>query len=161
MEEIFFDKSVDNEQILNTLSEVFPALTVFYWDFNNDAPEKFDSDNSDHIFFNTDGGLFNSQEFEFRISIYRTPKDHCEERELYLGKIFSDKYKIRTLIPFTKPDEPDDPYYDIVFDGGKIYLADDSEVDRMDDPNPGMVKILREYELPVHKFDESAVLIKS
>jgi len=158
MEEIYLDILLDREQILKTLSETFPKLTVFYYDFINDVPEKLDFDNPDHIFFGTGDG-FDSKEFKFKISIYGTPAANCNERVLYLGKIFSDKYKIRTLIPFAKPDEPYDPYYDIVFDNGKIYLADDSEVDLEDDP--GSVKILKEYELPSIKFDEKAIFINN
>lgn len=154
MEDIYLNRSLDKEEILTTLSEAFPKLTVFYYDFNDDVPEKLDFDNPNHIFFNTDKG-FDTKEFKFKISIYRTPDANHEERELYLGKIFSDKYKIKTLIPFTKPDEPSDQYYDIVFDNGKIYLADDSEVDLPDDS--GAVKILGEYDLSLIKFDEKAV----
>ncbi|MFC3158275.1 hypothetical protein ACFOEQ_06925 [Chryseobacterium arachidis] len=87
MEDIYFDQSLDNEQISNTLSETFPALTVFYWDFNNDMPEELDFDNTHHIFFNTGDG-FGCEEFNFKISVYRTPDANHKEREFYLGKIF-------------------------------------------------------------------------
>jgi hypothetical protein len=158
MEDIYLNKVLDNEQITDTLSEVFSELKVFHFDFNNDVPEKLDSNNPDHIFFNTGEG-FDNEEFNFKISIYRTPDADYDQRELYLGKVFSDKYKIRTLVTFIKPDEPDDPYYNIVFEDGKIFLADDSEIDRPNDP--GKVKILREYALQIIKFDQKARLIKA
>lgn len=153
MEDIYLDKSLNNEEILTTLSEVFSELTVFYYDFNDDVPEKLNFDNPNHIFFNVGEG-FCGKEFNCKISIYGTPKDHQQEREFYLCKIFSDKYKIRTLVAFAKPDEPYDPYYDIVFDDGKIFLSDDSEVDVEDDS--GTVKILREYDLPIFEFDKKS-----
>jgi len=156
MEDFYLDKILDNDQIINTLSEVFSDLTVFYYDFDNDQPEKLNLDNPNHIIFNTQED-FGIQEFSFVISIYRTPDTHREERQLYLGKIFSDKYKIRTLVPFTKPDEPNNPYYDIVFENGKTYLTDDSDIDFSN--KTGVIKILKEYDLPVIKFDEKAEFI--
>jgi len=154
MEDIYLDKLLNNEQILITLSEVFCELTVFHCDFGNDMPEELDFNNPNHIFFNTEEDL-DVKEFSFKISIYRTPEVHHQERALYLGKIFSEKYKVRTLVPFIKPDEPNDPYYCIVFDNGKIYLADDSEVYNLN--NKGMVKTLKEYDLPIIEFDKEAI----
>ena len=46
---------------------------------------------------------------------------------------------------------------DIVFDGGKIYLADDSKVD---DSTRGDVEILHEYHLEMFDFDKKAEIIK-
>jgi hypothetical protein len=156
MEDIYLDKLLNKDQILITLSEVFSELTVFHYNFNDDIPEKLDLNNPNHIFFNTEEE-FDAKEFSFKISIYRTPEVHHQERELYLGKIFSEKYKIKILIPFVKPDEPNDPYYCIVFENGKIFLADDSEIDNSN--NTGMIKILQEYNLPVIGFDKKAIFI--
>lgn len=156
MEEIYLNKRLNNEEILKTISEIFTEVQVFHDDFTENSPEKLNIDNPAHIFFNTDDG-FGSKEFNFRISIYRTPKVHEKERELYLAKIFSEQYRIKTLVPFSNPDDPGDPFYDIVFDDGKIYLADDSKVD---DSTGGDVEILHEYHLEMFDFDKKAEIIK-
>ncbi|UFH31949.1 hypothetical protein LNP04_18590 [Chryseobacterium sp. C-71] len=160
MEDIFLDKSLDNGQIINTMSEVFSGLTTFHWDFNDNEPEKIDFNNPNHIFFNTKLN-FDVKEFSFNISIYRTPNTHYEERQFYLSKIFSDKYNIKTFASFTKPDDPDDPddpYYSIVFEKGKTYLANDIEF--YNSNKTGIIKILEEYDLPSLQFDHKARYIK-
>lgn len=158
MEDIYLDKSLDNEQIITTISEIFSDLKVFHWDFISDEPKKIDFNNPNHIFFNAELN-YGLKEFRFNISIYRTPDTHYEERQLYLSKVFSDKYNIRTLASFTKPDEPDNPYYSVVFENGKAYLADDIEFYNSD--KKGIIKILEEYDLPVIEFDKKAVFIDS
>jgi hypothetical protein len=158
MEDIYLDKILSNNEILTTLSEVFSELTVSYYDFNDDVPEELDFDNPNHIFFNVGEG-FCGKEFNCKISVCGTPNGYQNEREFYLGKLFSDKYKIRTLVAFEKPNEPYVPYYDIVFDDGKIFLADDSEVDL--EENSGSIKILQEYDIPIFEFDNKAEIIKN
>lgn len=75
MEEIYLSKRLSNDEILKTISEIFTELQVFHDDFTGNSPEKLDIDNPAHIFFNTDEG-FGSREFNFRISVYRTPNIH-------------------------------------------------------------------------------------
>ncbi|MBW7674898.1 hypothetical protein [Chryseobacterium chendengshani] len=82
MEDFYLDKKLENEQIINTLSEVFADLTVFNYDFENDQPEKFKN--------------------------------------------------------------------------GKTYLADDNDIDFLN--KTGMIKILKEYDLPIFEFDKKRYL---
>jgi len=157
MEDIYLDKKIEVENIKERLLDLFPDLAVFYYDFNNDSPSKLDSNNPNRIFFNTSYHEA-KLEFGFVISIYGTSDKNSQERGLFIAKAFSDFYGVRVLAPFTNPDKPDDPFYDIVFENGKIFLADDCDTSFGDNSN-GLVKILGEYPLKNIRFDKKAQLI--
>ena len=158
MEIIYTDKKIDNESVKQMLANLFPELMVFYYDFEGDVPRGMDYKNSDHISFTTSYNE-NKLEFVFVISIYRTPEENDEKRALYIAKTFSDFYEIRSLVPFTKPDEPKNPTYDIIFQKGKTFLANDSDTNFADSTEE-LVKIVGEYPLEEFKFDKKANYIK-
>ena len=157
MEDIYLDDSLSTEIITETLESIFPGLTVFYFDFSNDEPNGFDSTNSDHIIFNY---TMNNEclEFGFKISIYRTPENNSYERSLYIGYMFSKLNMVRVLAPFINPNEPDYPYFDIVFMNGESYLADDYNTS-FGDGSSGLVKILEAYPLVGFCFDEKGFFL--
>lgn len=154
MEDIYADKKIDNNEIKSSLLDLFPDLSIFYWDFNGDSPLGLDIENSDHIFFNT---TFHNDKREFGlvISIYRTPKEDYQERGLLIGKKISIDSNVRVLVPFTNPEDTDNPYYDIVFDNGLTYLANDSDTN-FADGSEGLVIIIKEHKLPELRFDKRA-----
>ena len=157
MEDMYLDKKIEIENIKDRLENLFPELFVFYYDFNNDSPNELDSNNPNHIFFNTS---YNKEKLEFGyvISIYRTPDQDHQERALFIAKAFSDFFEVRILVPYTNPDKPNDPYYDIIFENSKVFLADDCDTNFGDDTD-GLVKILKEYPLKITPFDKRAKLI--
>lgn len=158
MEDIYLDNKLEIGCIKERLFNLFPELFPFYYDFNSESPKEFDSSNPNHIIFNT-SYQEEKLEFGFAISIYRTPdKDH-QARALFIARAFSDFYGIRVLVPYTNSDKPGYPYYDIVFENGKIFLADDCDTNFADNSD-GLVKILEEYPLKNSKFDKRAQLIK-
>jgi hypothetical protein len=159
MEDIYLDKEIEIESIKERLSNLFPELTVFYYDFNRDSPNELDNNNPNHIFFNTS---YNKEklEFGFVISIYGTPEHDYQERALFVAKAFSEFYGLRILVPYTNPYKPDEPYFDIVFENGKIFLADDCGTSFGDD-SKGLVKILEEYPLKDIQFNKRAEIIKT
>ena len=42
MEEFYLNKTLTNDGIVKTLSEAFPELEVFHYDFSEEPPEKLD-----------------------------------------------------------------------------------------------------------------------
>lgn len=154
MEDIYLDDPVDADKIKKRLAHLFPGLTVFHYDFQHDYPEGLDSADNHSIVFNTTY-YADKAEFGFCISIYRTPPSDTAERALFIALSFSIFLRERVLVPFTHPDAPDDPYYAIVFENGKIFLADDSDTSFGDGTN-GQVKILQEYPLAIPLFDGRA-----
>ena len=154
MEHIHVDKIIENDIIQKTISKIFPDLDVFHFDFEDEKPDALDYENPKHIIFNTQFSP-DTLEFGFTIGIYRTPDNYSTERALYIGKLFSEYNKVRVLVPFRKLDEPHDPYYDIIFDNGKTYLADDSDTS-FGDGTKGFVKIIGEYSLTNLQFDNKA-----
>jgi len=118
-----------------------------------------DTENDKHIFFNTSFD-HSKKEFAFVISIYRTPKENAIERQMYLSKKISDYFNTRTIVPFKNPEEPNDPYYDIIFENGKAFLSDDLDTS-FADGSGGLVKIISEYKLTIYNFDNLARLYES
>ncbi|MDQ8003661.1 MAG: hypothetical protein REI64_02610 [Pedobacter sp.] len=158
MEDIYLDEIMDVKDILNSLKQIFPDLTVFYYDFNEDPPVDLDFNNPKHIFFNS---LYSEEKFElrFQICIYRTPNEDYEQRQIYIGKIFSDLNNVRVLVPFNDPEERSYPYYSLFFEKGKIFLADDNDTN-FADGTEGVVKVIKEYAMVMPRFDAKAQLIK-
>jgi hypothetical protein len=157
MEDIYLDKPIEIENIRENLSELFTDLEVFYWDFVDEEPSNFNSENSNQIFFNT---IFDEdrKEFAFVISIYRTPDENSYERQLFLAEYFSKKHKIRTLAPYIHPEKPNYPYYDIIFTENNAFLADDSDTS-FGDGTENLIEIIQRIEIPVIKFDTKANLM--
>eukprot|EP01133_Synstelium_polycarpum_P017784 gene17784-21214_t len=151
MEKIYLDKKIENENIKEKFVDLFSDLTVFYYDFNDDTPKELDFTNSRHIFFNSEY-CAEKLEFGFVVSIYGTTNDDDQERTLFIAKSFSDFFGVRVLVPYTNPANPYDPYYDIIFEKGKIFLAEDSDTS-FGDGTSGLVNILEEYPLKITQFD--------
>jgi len=151
-ETIYTDKAIEITEIKAALSVIFPGLSFYHWDFMEDSPETMDVDKPEHILFNTNY-LPEKLEFGFSISVYRLPESNSQERELYLGQHFHSLMHLRFLVGFRKPDEPDDPYYDILFQNGTSFLVDDCDTS-FGDGTENPVRIIGEYRLPELKFDD-------
>lgn len=137
-----------------------PQLRVFAWAMmlGEDEPMEFDSGNPAHVFFEvTESGI---PHYTQQLSIYRTPESDWEARALWLGQLLSAAYNIEVLVPFTHPEKPDNPFYDIVFQNGESCLADDSETE-FGEPDAKPVRVLGRYELPKGYFDDAGNLLKS
>ena len=152
MEDFYISKVLSTVQIMEFLQAAMPSLTVFEWAMLVDDQElmKFDSTDSAHIFFETTASEV--PQFPQHLAIYRTPNEHEEARALWLGQKLSAAYRVNVLVPFTHPEKPDYPYYDIVFQNGSCYLADDSETE-FGEQDAKPVRILGPYYLPKAEFD--------
>ncbi|MCB2410324.1 hypothetical protein [Hymenobacter lucidus] len=160
MEEMYVGRVLTVAQIQAFLQAVLPELTVFEWSMmvGEDEPMVFDSTNATHIFFETTTSEV--PHFPQHLAIYRTPHEDWEARSLWLGQGLSATYAVAVLVPFTHPEQPLDPYYDIIFQNGSSYLADDSQTD-FGEPDAKPVRILGAYDLPPATFDASGNLIEA
>ncbi|UOQ51250.1 hypothetical protein [Hymenobacter cellulosivorans] len=153
MEEMYVSRELPATQIQAFLQSVLPGLTVFPWALllGEEEPMEFDSSNPAHIFFETLPSEV--PEFAWHLAIYRTPAGEDEEaRALWLGRQLSAGFGVDVLVPFTHPQQPHNPFYNIVFRQGGSYLADDSETE-FGEPDAKPVRILGPYVLPVVAFD--------
>lgn len=158
MEDVYVNQQLSSQQIKATLTRLFPALDIFYWDCMYDKLPAFNKNNPADVFFTTH---LNQEklEFAFNISMWRTPEQFVEERALYIGQQIAIEYQVKVLVPFTNPEDSSNPYYDIIFENGKVYLADDFNTNFADDTKE-LIKIIREYSLPQFTFDALGKLIK-
>lgn len=143
-----------------TLQMALPQLRVFAWAMllGEDEPMEFDSGNPAHVFFEvTESGI---PHYTQQLAIYRTPESDWEARTLWLGQLLSAQYNVEVLVPFTHPEKPDNPFYNIVFQNGESHLADDSETE-FGEPDAKPVRVLGRYELSRRCFDGAGNLLKS
>ncbi len=151
MEIIYSDTALEDAFIRNTIENLFPVLQVFMWDFTAEQPVGYHDKDPHHIFFNLYSDL-NKPEFAHTISIYRLPESHSQERSLLIGRALSLKVNTRILVPYIHPQEPENPYYDILFIQGKTFLADDYNT-AFADGEGGRLKIISPLDIPDYRFN--------
>lgn len=129
MEDMYVSEELNDAQIQQFLRVAMPGLTAFPWAtlLGENGPMEFDSANPTHIFF--EATTSEVPQFSQHIAIYRTPAADEEARALWLAQLLSKWHRLTVLVPFTHPEKPQDPFYDIVFLQGVSYLADDSQTD--------------------------------
>lgn len=162
MEEIFVDKEINAKNVEETLQVLFPELKAFQWfPWDGDVnPTEFNHDESTHVLFN----IYKESkrlEFQWRLSLYGQA-DGCVERERLFAKTLSERMLTRTLVAYQLPSEPHDPFYNLVYDKGVCYLADDSMFDwtgEAEEPSEPM-KIVRPIKLAETYFDTAGRLTK-
>jgi len=160
MEHLHLSRKLSDAQIEQTLQMALPQLRVFARAMllGEEEPMEFDSGNPTHVFFKvTKSGI---PHYTQQLAIYRTPESDWEARALWLGRLLSAEFSIDALVPFTHPEKLDNPFYDIVFQNGESYLADDSETEFGEyDAKP--VRVLGRYELSKVYFDGAGNPLKS
>ncbi|WP_188557550.1 hypothetical protein [Hymenobacter glacieicola] len=152
MEEMYLSESLSAAQIQQFLQAALPGLTVFPWSalLGAEQPMEFDSANPAHIFFEVTASEV--PQFPHHLAIYRTPSTDEEARALWLAQALSRQHCLNVLVPFTHPEKPQDPFYDIVFRQGVSYLADDRET-AFGEPDAKPVRLLGPHALPRVDFD--------
>lgn len=119
---------------------------------------EFDSGNPAHVFFEvTESGI---PHYTHQLAIYRTPESDWETRALWLGRLLSAEFSVDVLVPFTHPEDLGNPFYNIVFQNGESYLADDSETE-FGEPDARQVRVLGLYKLPEVRFDTAGKRLRS
>lgn len=156
MEILYIDKFIDPKRLQEFLSSIFPSLTVFHYDFNDDPPEGFDSNNEKHIIFNlTHKELL--KELSIELKVFRTPKVNEEERSLFMGKKLTEHFNIRVMIPVIDP-LGRDPYICALFDKGNVAIVDDSQW-AMENVTGSRFKFQESYCYPNFNFDSAGNLL--
>ncbi|UOQ76919.1 hypothetical protein MUN84_20950 [Hymenobacter sp. 5516J-16] len=158
MEEMYVSENLSAAQIQQFLQTAMPGLTAFPWEMllGEKEPMEFDSRNPTHIFFETTESEV--PQFPQHVAIYRTPTKDEEARSLWLAQSLSEQFQLNVLVPFTHPEKPHYPFYDIVFQQGVSYLADDSATE-FGEPDAKPVRLLGPYPLLKAGFDAFGRLI--
>ena len=65
--------------------------------------------------------------YPIEIHLTETDDETITEYQAKIAKAISEKYQIKTVIDFTHPEKPDEPFYSLLFDDGSSFLADNSE----------------------------------
>jgi len=66
-----------------------------------------------------------SESYPMAIYLMEIDEAILSEYQGYIGKDVSEKYQTKTVIDFTHPEKPDNPYYSLLFDKGDCFLVDD------------------------------------
>jgi hypothetical protein len=158
MESIYADIKIDDAVIRESLEALFPDLEVFKWDFVSEAPANFNSDNVHHIVFNT--SIEETKiEFGFLIEIFRTPIKNGRERSIEIARKLAQRIDHRILVPYISSENPDYPYYVLIFDKGKTFLADDFDTNFADGTD-SRIKVLGTRSAEEFEMDGKGNLIR-
>jgi hypothetical protein len=98
-------------------------------------------------------------EFNYQLTIYRFPTAGENERALFLACKLSTLLGIEILTSYQHPDDPQNPYYSILFNNGISYLVDDSNSD-LGDGNGLPVKIISLSQAADYRFDSWGNLVQ-
>ena len=156
MEIFYIDKVIDLNEFRDFLSSIFPDLIVFHYNFNDNPPSDFDSNNETHIFFNfTVMELI--KDFSIEVTIFRTLGINEEERSLFIGRKVAKHFKTRVLVPVKDP-VGHDPYMSALFDNETASIVDDSKWEYNDVSLSDKFPIQDIYNYSDFKFDASGHL---
>ncbi len=160
MEVIGLETEVPRMEILRVIHSLFPKKELINWEGNFEKTYVYDGKTNRHdedIPDNFSGFALQikSHVSEFRtiITLFRTPEENTEERELFLASRLSHRLNCRTII-----DGPaglvDHPYCSVIIDRDKIFEANDLDTKWADGEEGGHVKIVRPIDLTILEFDE-------
>ena len=145
------------------LEEWFPALAIEDWDLSSadragEALKTPAIDSAD-ILFQVE---HNRSEFPTTIQFDRFPGPQNEaviqSTMIELARMFATVFACRTITDGSAYGEDDSPYWDIIWDNGRSFLADDCDSE-FADRRGGPVKVARELSLPSFELDDSGRLI--
>jgi hypothetical protein len=158
MEILYTSKKLEVELVKDFLIQLFPERKVFFWDFISQEPSGWNNEDGRSIVFNL---AFTPElvEFNYQLTIYRFPTAGENERSLFLGCKLSTLLGIEIHTSYQHPDDPQNPYYSILFNNGISYLVDDSNSD-LGDGNGLPVKIISLSQVADYTFDSWGNLVQ-
>ena len=145
LETIGLSKQIDENEISSFLQEIFPGLQF----------QKIDLDSIPLLNSNKTNYFLNTSESEFPIwiEILINQEQNTDEREQYIARKLSTLLECKTIVGYQEKGSSN-PYYAIIFDNGKAFLASDFETKFAND-GENEVQIIKELEdLSTHSFDE-------
>lgn len=111
------------EGLLRFFKQQFPEKDWFYMDmYSDDETPRYLKANSMGFYLveNT------TKSYPQEIHLTETDEEIITDYQLKIAKALSAKYEIKTVIDFEHPEEPDNPFYSLLFDDGDCFLVDDS-----------------------------------
>ncbi len=149
-------------EIRAVLEQWFPALAVEPWDLSSSERAKVALESpaiaSADVLFQVH---YNKSEFPTGIHIDKFPSpddaDLIQITAIELARMFAAAFACRAITDGSGYGDSDAPFWDIIWDEGRSFLADDCNTEFMDETG-GLVKIVREITLPSFELDESGAV---
>jgi hypothetical protein len=150
-------------EIRQLLEICFPDLVITVWDLSSLERGKESLKNplteTAAILFQV---IYNESEFPTTIDFDRFPGPQDEAlimpTQIELARMFAKLCNCRTICAGSGYGDDDSPYWDIIWDQGRSYLADDCDTE-FGDQTGKPVKIVREISLPSYILDDNGQLI--
>ena len=119
---ILVEQNIEPDKLLEFFKKSYSEKDWFYANlFSNTGNEYSIKANS--------MGFYVTKEYSesYPMAIYLMEIDEAilSEYQGYIAKDVSEKYQTKTVIDFTHPEKPDNPYYSLLFDKGDCFLVDD------------------------------------
>jgi hypothetical protein len=150
-------------EIREALEKWFPDLVVTDWDLSSPKRAK---DALKNPIIDTADILFrvekNESEFPTGIHFDKFPGPQDEEviqpTMIVLARRFGNLFDCRTICDGSDHGDDDSPYWTIIWEKGKSFLADDCDTE-FGDQSGGDVRIVREISLPAYALNNFGQLI--
>jgi hypothetical protein len=150
-------------EIHTDLENWFTELVVTDWDLSSLKRAK---ETLRNLLLNTADILFqveyNKGEFPTGIHFDKFPGSQIEAviqpTMIELARMFANSFDCRTIYDGSAYGDDASPYWDIIWEKGRSFLADDCDTE-FGDQTGGVVKIVREISLPSLELDDAGQLI--
>ena len=144
---IGISKLLREDEVSQTLNLLFPKIKFQKVDYDSILEIELDLVNIGFFIHTT------NSEFPIRIEILFPKEKYAEEREQYIAYKFSLFLDCRTIIGYQGKDSVN-PFLNLVFENGKVFLADDEKSKYADD-GENEIRIMDELDYKVSwQFDE-------
>ncbi|MGB0907042.1 MAG: hypothetical protein ACPGVT_06080 [Maricaulaceae bacterium] len=118
---ILSETNFQPDTLLAFFGETFPERKWQFWDMNSDCA----ADIKPHMMgFYIETAV--SKPYPLAINLMESNEDLISEYQTKIARALSRTYQIKTVIDFTHPDHPYDPYYSLLYDKGDCFLVSDS-----------------------------------
>jgi hypothetical protein len=121
---ILSEQNLKPEALLRFFKKYFPEKDWFFLDMYSD-------DETTHYLKANSMGFYtvlgSAKTFPVEVHLTEVDEEIITEYQTKIAKALSEKYHIKTVIDFTHPEKPEDPFYSLLFDDGACFLADHSE----------------------------------
>ncbi len=155
MEIVGIELKIDENELVTFVQSLFSEKNIVL--FDDDYNVKFKCHKDD---LGTENDLkmcifYNESEFPLQMELHGINENQYE-RELFLALEISQKFNCKTIIGYT--DKTEYPYYSLIIDKEKIYLADDGGTLYCNEGTK-KVKVINEIEVEKHNFDKKGNII--
>jgi len=120
---ILTEQNLKPEALLRFLKKTFQEIDWFFIDLYAD------DDIVHHIKKNSIGFYTVSthvKSYPLEINLTETEDKIVDKYQKKIALALSEKFNMKTVIDFTHPDKPDEPFYSLLYDDGNCFLVDDS-----------------------------------